>query len=508
MKIPLILRVGFLCLFSIATVRGQSTNAILLSNLLQSARGEFTSNHYPEAAQFFRVAVVAAPTNAEAYAGLGRSLYNLKQYPEAITNLERALALQPSHTNWLLCLGESYSSAGNPSKAVNVLQRYVSLRTNDDEGYTWLSYALLQEAQYDKSASAARRAIALNPTNAYCYQQMGYCFYRLNRYEDAVRAFRQAIVLDPKDGDSYFGCGMNLIPLGRLDEATTNFEAACKIQRNNRAAHVFLFACYLSTMQPRKAYELVPWVFVASGCAVLVAYLMGLASLLLLSFRVRPKPFPGIWFSLTWLVVYVEGQLALLFVLGMLFQTKPTEALLVSTTLGGLPVLIAGMLGFRRQPWGKPFAWPLHLGSKRIICFGLAGLVLIWLFNWGYMGLVQLVTHHLPIQETLPLIEPALKADPLIAFLAVAILMPVVEEILFRGLLYGALERRLPTAGSITVTALVFALCHFQLVFFIPLLGVGVLLGWARSKTGSIGLPILIHALNNGLSLLLVVFGS
>ena len=62
----------------------------------------------------FHAAVVAAPTNADAYAGLGRSQYYLKEYPWAIRNLERALTLQPGHTNWLLFLGESYYLGSEP----------------------------------------------------------------------------------------------------------------------------------------------------------------------------------------------------------------------------------------------------------------------------------------------------------------------------------------------------------------------------------------------------------
>lgn len=521
---------ALVCLFSQTSLHGQDTNVISLTNVLQSAWSEFSSNHYGKAEQAFRVAIAAAPTDADAYAGLARSLYQLKQYPAAITNLERALALQPGHTNWLLFLGKSYSSAGNSSKAANLFQQYISLRTNDAEGYAWLSFALFNQAQYDKAASAARRGIALNLTNADCFRYLGYCLEQLNQHEDAVNAFRQAIAINPNDADAYFQCGMSLFPLGRLDEAATNFEAVYALQKDNRAAQVMSFACYLSLMQPQKAYQVFPAVFVIGTCALMLAYLVALGFLLRSSFRVRGKPlvgrwfsvtawswrqseinpraFPSIWFSLVWLTTYGGGQSALVFAPVLLFQVTPSVSLLAGITLATTPILIAGMLGFSRQPWGKPFAWPLHLGTKKTIWLGLLGLVLLELFVWSYTWLVQLVTHHVPVQETFPLIEAALKTHPLVTFTAIAILGPVVEEILFRGLLYGALERRLPPVGVIMVTSLVFALCHFQITFFIPLLIVGILLGWARSKTGSIGLPILIHTLNNGLATLMAIFNS
>ena len=528
--IPLTLRASFVCLCSMAALHGQETNAVSPTNLLQRAWSEFSSNEYVQAEESFRIAILAAPTNANAYAGLGRSLYQLKQYPAAITNLERALALQPGHTNWLLFLGESYSSAGNSSKAANVFQQYVSLRTNDDEGNAWLSFVLYQQAQYDRAASAAKSGITLNPSNTFCFRQLGYSLEQLNRHADAVQAFRHAIALDPTDGDTYFQCGMSLFPLGRFEEAATNFETACAIQKDNRWAHLMLFSCYLSLLQPQKACQVFPAICAIGRGAVMLAYLVTMGTLLLLSFRIHSKPFFGRWFSVTawswgqsdvgpkafpsirfslaWLAAYGEGQFAFLFVPGMFSRIKPAESLVAIATLASIPVLIVGMLGFHRQPWGKPFAWPLRFGTKKTLWLGLFGLVLVWLFSWVYTGLVQFVTHHTPVQETMTLIGPGLKTHPLFSFAAIAIFMPVVEEILFRGLLFGALERRLPPAGVIMVTSLVFALCHFQIVFFIPILGVGILLGWARLKTGSIGLPILIHALNNGLSVLMVIFAS
>lgn len=504
--IPLILVVDLLCVFSMATLHGQVTNTISPPDLLQGAWDALASNHYMEAEMSFHAAVVAAPTNADAYAGLGRSQYYLKEYPWAIRNLERALTLQPGHTNWLLFLGESYYLGSEHSKATNLLQRYVLLRTDDAKGYAWLSRALSQVAQYDEAASAAKRAITLNPTNAYYYRQLGYCLERLNRHEDAIRAFRQAIAIDPQDGDAWWRCAQSLVEMRRLDEAATSLEKVCAIQKDNREAYWLLFGCYLGSLQYQKACQFFPMAFAIGGCALMLFYLMGLVFLLPFSLRICPPAFPGIWFSLAWLALYLEGQLALIPLLGLLFQSKSSEFLWAGMILAGIPVLLAGMFGFRQQPWGKPFAWPMDLGTKKTIWLCLLGLVLMWLFDWAYQGLVERITHQsAPVQEVVLLIKSALKSNPLVAFLAVIILIPVVEEILFRGLLYGALERRLPTDGTIIVTALVFALYHFQMAFFIPLFGVGVLLGWTRSKTGSIGLPILIHVLNNGLSLLMVI---
>jgi hypothetical protein len=89
-------------------------------------------------------------------------------------------------------------------------------------------------------------------------------------------------------------------------------------------------------------------------------------------------------------------------------------------------------------------------------------------------------------------------------YLAIATVAPATEEILFRGLLFGAIGRRLSGPWTIVVTAAVFALAHLQPIYFVPLFGVGLVLGWARQKSGGLVLPILLHCVNNCGALLMM----
>ncbi|MBI3563338.1 MAG: CPBP family intramembrane metalloprotease [Gammaproteobacteria bacterium] len=88
---------------------------------------------------------------------------------------------------------------------------------------------------------------------------------------------------------------------------------------------------------------------------------------------------------------------------------------------------------------------------------------------------------------------------PLLWF-AVVISAPLFEEILFRGFLYAGLSRSwLGHSGTILVTAAGFALVHLQYAWpeMLVIFCFGVLLGVARWRSGSVLLPILLHALNN-----------
>ena len=81
--------------------------------------------------------------------------------------------------------------------------------------------------------------------------------------------------------------------------------------------------------------------------------------------------------------------------------------------------------------------------------------------------------------------------------LRVCVLVPLAEELLFRGAFYTWLRARFSPAWTIAVTATAFGLMH-QIPVFIPLaVVVGVAAGWIREKTGSVVVPIVVHAVQN-----------
>jgi membrane protease YdiL (CAAX protease family) len=75
---------------------------------------------------------------------------------------------------------------------------------------------------------------------------------------------------------------------------------------------------------------------------------------------------------------------------------------------------------------------------------------------------------------------------------------PIVEEIAFRGMLYGALAKAHVNEHLVVViTALVFALFHFEPKRFVILFVIGMILGEVRRRTGSTSAAIVAHVVNN-----------
>ncbi|NLW46091.1 MAG: CPBP family intramembrane metalloprotease [Firmicutes bacterium] len=89
---------------------------------------------------------------------------------------------------------------------------------------------------------------------------------------------------------------------------------------------------------------------------------------------------------------------------------------------------------------------------------------------------------------------------PWLLYFAFIIAAPVFEELFFRGFLYkGLCHSRLKPIGAIILTSLCWSFLHMQYDWYGVLqifLG-GLLFGYARYKSGSVYVPVAMHALQN-----------
>lgn len=94
-----------------------------------------------------------------------------------------------------------------------------------------------------------------------------------------------------------------------------------------------------------------------------------------------------------------------------------------------------------------------------------------------------------------------------IGLIAVVVIgAPFVEELVYRGLLQGALVRRLNDAVAVVAVAAFFALIHFRWVEYPGLFVFGLILGVCALRSGRLGMGIMAHMAFNATGLLLVAW--
>ncbi len=92
------------------------------------------------------------------------------------------------------------------------------------------------------------------------------------------------------------------------------------------------------------------------------------------------------------------------------------------------------------------------------------------------------------------------------AILKVVIIAPVIEELIFRGIIMHGLMRNYSGFTAVSVSALMFALFHLNPWQFPATFILGLLLGILMLRTRNIYLCILGHVINNGLVLISIIF--
>lgn len=136
--------------------------------------------------------------------------------------------------------------------------------------------------------------------------------------------------------------------------------------------------------------------------------------------------------------------------------------------------------------------------------------------NWKYVVFGPLATLALSIGVSQLGIEPQgmkqvieVVREPrqlAISLLLLAVLAPLVEELVFRGLVYGWIAGRWGTMLAFIVSSLAFAGAHWEPAHIVLVLPLGLLFGWLRRRTDSLLPSLASHMVNNGFALIAAVY--
>lgn len=89
----------------------------------------------------------------------------------------------------------------------------------------------------------------------------------------------------------------------------------------------------------------------------------------------------------------------------------------------------------------------------------------------------------------------------LVLMAMVAVIGPVAEEVVFRGVVYAAFRRRLGVRWGLVGSAALFAALHLDPIALGPIFLMGLLLGWLYERTGSLIPSMTVHFVHNSVML-------
>lgn len=144
-------------------------------------------------------------------------------------------------------------------------------------------------------------------------------------------------------------------------------------------------------------------------------------------------------------------------------------------------------IGLRRT-WP---AWYRLAIAGGLLCVPLAALV-----NLGFQELLGAPFENPQLEALAP--EGFSWASLVAMLLLVGFLVPFIEEIIFRGLLFGWLRKHLRFALAAPIVALLFAVAHQVWVLVPVLFFMGVVLAAVTERSGSLWPAIILHGTFNG----------
>ncbi len=110
-------------------------------------------------------------------------------------------------------------------------------------------------------------------------------------------------------------------------------------------------------------------------------------------------------------------------------------------------------------------------------------------------------------QEIIQIFRDSTQTGQRIAIIVLAVVVaPVAEELVFRGYLYTVLKRFFGAFPSLVFTAVLFGLVHVNVTVLLPLFLLACTFTVAYEVTGSLFVPMAMHALFNAINLAGVLF--
>lgn len=176
-----------------------------------------------------------------------------------------------------------------------------------------------------------------------------------------------------------------------------------------------------------------------------------------------------------------------------------------------LPGLAFGLIFYQSK-----FLTGLDLGTNPGLPLSILG-VFFLLAAYPVVNLSFLVNEAIPLpawasafeNQAEDTLKAILQMDTPLIFLfnliIIAILPGIGEELIFRGVLQKQIGLMLKNPiVAIWISAIIFSAIHLQFEGFLPRMVLGVVLGYLYYWTGNLWVPMLAHAFNNGIQIVLI----
>jgi len=212
------------------------------------------------------------------------------------------------------------------------------------------------------------------------------------------------------------------------------------------------------------------------------------------------KSYPSMAQSIGITVIVILGML-LLSPIKLLFDSlidKEASMFIYYIFSIGVPFWIVFTLR-KKETGNASFNWKIE--DKRIIPFIMAGTIAL------LFGIVTPMSSLIPMSESVKeLFLDISRQTGIFSFILMVIAAPILEELIFRGIILDGLLTKYSTVKSILLSSFLFGFVHLNPWQFVTGFILGIFIGWVYYRTKSLSFPIIIHATANLTVFLMRIF--
>lgn len=413
-----------------------------------------------------------------------------------------------------------------PADLIEITRRFTEEGAYTAQAHFMTGFLHRQTGRFDLSIESFNQALAIDETFALAHFFLALSRIETGDFEASLEAVRRAISLEPGNDDF-----LDIVPA--LQMVTWHFEEAGESYRAD-GDHTGLVWVALAQFDIEQLFKLINGKYgaQAKGLALSIVMFLGFIPFLLgtgylLASR-RQNRVQGLslysWPSLLLLSALLLGITMVVFVIVSLVMYRSPYAFmfpklflrvfLVSYLVTAVlwPVIVLGF-AFKRKRESKKGETQalLRLKISHLAAGAFFGTIL-----YGLTWVMDLIVPH--IQRYLPdvLIQTRVEelimrsligsGDFVLLVVVVVIAAPLLEETFFRGVLQGTVERSLGTAVAIVLSSGIFAVVHMRAI--LQMFIMGLVLAWLFHRSRNLAVPIVAHAVSNGLTILVALSSS
>jgi uncharacterized protein len=222
------------------------------------------------------------------------------------------------------------------------------------------------------------------------------------------------------------------------------------------------------------------------------------------------RAFPGLGQSIALLgvLVIVDIACSLLLDASGLLPADGRGAFMILATSAADLVVLGWFLGRRGLTWWNAFH-PAPVRAQALMGLLAFPLLLVSPALFLASGVIDdAVRSAFPMSDRLRLLFDELFGGGPISFLAIVVVAPLVEELLFRGIILRGLLTRMSAWKAVVLSSLLFGAMHANIHQLVDAGAFALLLGWLYVRFRSTLPCILLHAVINALAMLSWTLGA